>query len=90
LSRGEIAEAAEQARIIRTRMAENHKFTTVSIPTSLFRKLQEAIKNTGFPSVSSFVAFVMREIILGERKEEPFSTEDREKIIKRLKKLGYM
>lgn len=79
----------KQTRIIKL-MPKNSKFTTVSIPTPLFRKLQEAIKGTGFPSVSSFVAFVMREIVLKERKKEPFSTEDRERIIKRLKKLGYM
>ncbi|NIT03499.1 CopG family transcriptional regulator [Candidatus Saccharibacteria bacterium] len=69
---------------------EDSKFTTVSIPTPLFKKLQKKIKGTGFPSVSSFVAFVMREVILAKGRREPFSTKDKEEIMERLKKLGYM
>ena len=71
-------------------MTKGHKFTTVSIPTPLFKKIEEGIKGTGFPSVSSFVAFVMREVVLSGRKSEPFSTEDRERIKERLEKLGYL
>jgi metal-responsive CopG/Arc/MetJ family transcriptional regulator len=71
-------------------MAEKNKFTTVSIPTPLFKKLEKMIKGTGFPSVSSFVGFVMREVVLSKKKKEPFSTENREKIMERLEKLGYL
>ncbi|GMR19032.1 MAG: ribbon-helix-helix domain-containing protein [Patescibacteria group bacterium] len=66
------------------------KFTTVSIPAPLFRKLERLIKGTGFPSVSSFATFVMREIVLGQEGGAPFSTEDKDKIVKRLKELGYI
>lgn len=70
-------------------MVKKHNFTTVSIPTPLFKKIEGEIKGTGFPSVSSFVAFVLREVILSGKKGEPFSTRDREKIKERLEKLGY-
>ncbi|MEM3526552.1 MAG: hypothetical protein QXV37_03975 [Candidatus Jordarchaeaceae archaeon] len=67
------------------------KFTTVSIPTPLFEKIKERIKNTGFTSVSSYVTYVLREIIAEEEEEgEPFSKEDEEKIKQRLRTLGYL
>jgi Arc/MetJ-type ribon-helix-helix transcriptional regulator len=71
-------------------MTKEHKFTTVSIPAPLFKKIEKRIKGTGFPSVSSFVAFVMREVILSREESDPFSTKDREKIKERLEKLGYL
>ena len=75
------------------------KHTTVSIPTPLFKKVEARIEGTGFTSVSSYVIYVLREIIAEENKdEEPeeeempeaFSAEDEEKIKNRLKALGYM
>ena len=70
---------------------ERKKFTTVSIPTPLFTKIAERIKGTGFTSVSSYVAYVLREIIAGEEEEEePFSEEDKERVKERLRALGYI
>ena len=70
---------------------ERKKFTTVSIPTPLFTKIAERIKDTGFTSVSSYVAYVLREIIAGEEEEEePFSEEDKERVKERLRALGYI
>ena len=67
------------------------KFTTVSIPTPLFKKVVERIKGTGFSSVSSYVAYVLREIITEEEEEEqPFSKEDKERVKERLRALGYI
>jgi Arc/MetJ-type ribon-helix-helix transcriptional regulator len=67
------------------------KFTTVSIPTPLFKKIEERIKSTGFTSVSSYVAYVLREIIAEEEKEEePFSEDDKERVKERLRALGYI
>lgn len=68
------------------------KFTTVSIPVPLFKKVEERIKGTGFTSVSSYVAYVLREIIAEEEeeKEEPFSEEDKERVKERLRALGYI
>jgi Arc/MetJ-type ribon-helix-helix transcriptional regulator len=70
---------------------EEKKFTTVSIPTPLFKKVKERIKGTGFTSVSSYVAYVLREVVSEEEDEaEPFTKEDKERVKDRLRALGYL
>ena len=64
------------------------KYTTVSIPKPLNDKIKKLIKKTGFPSTSSFVIFVLREVITGKTGSSPLP--DKEKIRERLKALGYM
>ena len=73
-------------------MAEDEKkFTTVSIPAPLFKKVEERIKGTGFTSVSSYVTYVLREVVSEEESEvEPFSKEDEERVKDRLRALGYL
>lgn len=66
------------------------KFTTISIPTPLFKKVKDRIKGTGFTSVSSYVTYVLREIIAEKEEEEPFTKEDEERIKARLRALGYI
>jgi len=68
------------------------KFTTVSIPSPLFKKVEERIKGTGFTSVSSYVTYVLREIVAeeGEETEEAFTKEDEERVKARLHALGYI
>lgn len=73
------------------RKTEEKKYTTVSIPTPLFQKVAERIEGTGFTSVSSYVTYVLREIVAEEPEEEqPFSKEDEERIKERLRALGYL
>ena len=38
------------------------KHTTVSIPTALYRQLEEKIRDTGFASVSEYATYVLREV----------------------------
>lgn len=76
-------------------MAEKRKkkgeFTSVSIPTQLFNKIKERIEETGFDSVSSYVTYVLREVVFsGEEEEKPYTKEDEEKVKKRLRALGYL
>lgn len=75
-------------------MAENEekKFTSVSIPAPLFQKIKDRIEGTGFTSVSSYVTYVLREVIATEEEEEeePFTEEDEEKVKERLRALGYL
>ncbi|ADD08042.1 hypothetical protein [Candidatus Aciduliprofundum boonei] len=72
-------------------MSDEKKYTTVSIPTPLFKKIEERIKGTGFTSVSSYVTYVLREIIAeDEESEEAFSKEDEERVKERLRALGYL
>ena len=49
---------------------EKKKFTTISIPTPLFEKIKERIKGTGFTSVSSYVTYVLRELLVEKEEEE--------------------
>lgn len=48
--------------MIKKKEQERKKFTIVSIPVPLFKKVEERIKDTGFTSVSSYVAYVLREM----------------------------
>lgn len=69
------------------------KFTTVSIPIPLFKRIQKLISDTGFQSVSSYVRYVLREIVAAheeEKYEKPYNEEDRKRIIERLRRLGYI
>lgn len=67
------------------------KYTTVSIPEPLNRKLQKIIKNSGFPSTSSFVAFILREVLSEqEHKADEKIFFDKERIRRHLEALGYL
>ena len=71
---------------------KQEKFTTVSIPTPLFKKVKERIRGTEFTSVSGYVTYVLREIVAEEEREseEPFTKEDEERVKARLRALGYI
>ncbi len=74
---------------------DEKKFTTVSIPIPLFKKVEERIRGTGFTSVSSYVTYVLREILAEEERrdrddQQPFSKEDEERVKDRLRALGYI
>jgi len=64
------------------------KYSTVSIPDPLYKKIRKLIKRTGFPSTSSFVIFVLREVLAD--KADGALLSDREKIRERLRALGYL
>jgi len=74
-------------------MVEN-KYTTITIPTLLAEKLKKRTEGTGFNSLSSYVTYILRQLISGieseKQKKEAFSKQDEEKIKERLKGLGYM
>lgn len=73
-------------------MNEEKKYTTISIPAPLAEKIKKRIQGTGFHSLSSYVTYVLREVIAGteEESEEAFSKEDEEKVKERLRALGYL
>jgi len=70
------------------------KYTTVSIPVTLYNRIKQLIEGTGFTSVSQFVTYVLREIVADMERErlesEEVSEEERKRIIERLKRLGYL
>ena len=65
---------------------------TIKIPRELYDKLRYAIDGTGFSSVTEFIVFVMRTVVMGGKigEKHKFRKEDVEEIRKRLKKLGYI
>ena len=72
---------------------ENKKYTTISIPTPLANKIKKRIEGTGFNSLSSYVTYVLREVISNveeDEHEEAFSKDDEEKVKDRLRALGYL
>jgi Arc/MetJ-type ribon-helix-helix transcriptional regulator len=65
------------------------------LPKPLAETIKKRIKGTGFNSVSSYVTYVMRQVISNiEEKEgkktEPFSKKDEEAVKSRLRNLGYL
>jgi len=62
------------------------KYGTISLPVPLIEKIKKRIKGTGMPSVSSYVAFLLREILSKEGEENKKTFEE---IKEKLKKLGY-
>jgi len=75
---------------------EDHKveYTTVSLPKPLVVKIKERMKGTGFASVSSYVTYVLRQVISSieeeERSKQAFTKEEEEKVKHRLRDLGYI
>ena len=69
------------------------KHTTITIPKPLYAKIEKRIKDTGFSSVSSYVTYVLRQVISSleeEDKDEVFTKEEEEEVKKRLRALGYI
>ena len=53
---------------------------TIKIPRQLYNKLQNAVAETGFASVTDFVVFCMRDIL---------TSKEERSVKQRLKDLGY-
>ncbi|MFW9879051.1 MAG: CopG family transcriptional regulator [Candidatus Thorarchaeota archaeon] len=69
------------------------KYTTISIPTPLAEKIKKQIEGTGFNSLSSYVTYVLRQVVSSIEKDERnrgFTKKDEEKIKERLRNLGYI
>ncbi len=75
---------------------DDHKvdYTTVSIPKPLAEKIKERMKGTGFSSVSSYVTYVLRQVLSSiqeeEREKQAFSKDEEETVKQRLRDLGYI
>lgn len=71
---------------------EKVRYGTVSLPLPLIEKVKEKMKGTGMPSVSAYVAFILRQIFSGEnlKEESAFSRKEESEVRGRLKRLGYL
>ena len=70
------------------------EYTTVSIPKPLADKVKERMKGTGFPSVSSYVTYVLRQVLSSieqdEKTKQAFTKDEEERVKQRLRDLGYI
>lgn len=71
--------------------------TTVSIPAQLAEKLKKRIEGTGFTSLSSYVTYILRQVVSSiemdetkKKEKEAFSEEDEKRVKDRLRGLGYL
>ena len=75
---------------------DEHKveYTTVSLPKPLADKVKERMKGTGFSSVSSYVTYVLRQVLSSiesdEKSKQAFTSEEEDKVKQRLRDLGYI
>lgn len=71
---------------------DKSEFVTISIPKQLAEKLTKRIEGTSFNSLSSYVTYVMSEVLseIDEDTQEAFTKEDEERIKQRLRSLGYL
>lgn len=68
------------------------KYGTISLPMPLISKIKNKIKGTGMPSVSSYVTFILRQVLSSTKSnsKEIMNKEDEEEVKGRLKSLGYL
>lgn len=66
------------------------KYSTISIPSSLFEKIKKQMESSKFDSVSNYVTYVLNEVFSEEEEKEVFTPEEEEKIKERLRGLGYL
>ena len=69
----------------------NKNLTSISIPKQLADKIKERIKGTPFNTVSSYMTFIMRLILLEKKDgDEAFTKKDEENVKSKLRELGYI
>lgn len=73
---------------MKVKRAKRTEFTSISIPSQLFKKVEKHMADTGFPSVSSYVAFILREVL--SEKGNKKADYEAEIIRNRLRELGYL
>lgn len=73
--------------------------TTISIPKALAEKLKKKMEGTGFRSLSSYVTYILRQIVSSiemekqsenQSEKEAFSKTEEEAVKARLRALGYL
>ena len=65
---------------------------TIKIPRELYQRLKQMIAGTGFSSVSEFIVFVLRTLVMGGelKGEDRLTAEEVRAIRERLRRLGYL
>lgn len=69
---------------------ETKRFTTISIPSQLAEKVKKMIVGTGFTSLSSFVEYVLRDIVVNSSSKERKKNFNVSDVEEKLRRLGYI
>jgi len=72
---------------------DKKRYTTITIPSPLANKLKERIEGTGFHSLSSYVCYILRQVLAhssSPKSGEALSPQEEEKIKENLRSLGYV
>jgi hypothetical protein len=72
---------------------ERGKYITVNIPVKLFLRIEKlVVRNKDFKTVTDYVTFVLRELVMAHAKEtqDCFNSEDLLKLKEKLEALGSM
>ncbi len=69
--------------------APRRKYTTITIPSVLFDKLSDRIKDTGFSSVSDYATYILRET-MADMSSRTSKDKARSGVVERLHSLGYV
>ncbi len=72
------------------KQGEKRKYTTITIPTKLFEKLQERIRDTGFSSVSDYATYILRETFADISAARQRGSRGAGTVVSKLKALGYL
>ncbi|MEM0147499.1 MAG: hypothetical protein QXD11_01830 [Candidatus Micrarchaeaceae archaeon] len=72
----------------KTNESKKRNYTTITIPSTLFEKIQKKIKGTSFSSVSDYVTYILRETS-SEIAVKKTTKKENATIIEKLKALGY-
>ncbi len=66
---------------------------TIRIPFEVHDKLKQRAQETGFPSVSHYISYILRQVVSKldtPEKERPINAGDEEKVKEQLRSLGYL
>jgi len=66
------------------------KYTTITIPTPLFEKIEKVIEKTGFSSVSDYATYILRETVAMIEEEKQGKAKPGDELTRKLKALGYI
>ena len=69
---------------------ERRKYTTITIPTKLFEKIQERIKDTGFSSVSDYATYILRDTLADMAMGKKKGNKETSTVVEKLRALGYI
>lgn len=70
--------------------AEEHGPTTISIPDTLYHRLEERIQGSGFTSVEDYVTYILQQVLAEEDSDLGPTQEDDASARNRLAGLGYV